>query len=241
MRIAEISDRRLHITYDAERLCAMDPGIFDPDHLRREGLLIGAEHSPRGAAWVFRYGAGTFLLRHYRHGGALAAVFGDHYVWRSLARTRPAREWRLLRELRAHDLPVPQPAAWRVARRGRLTYQADLITGLIRDCETLHRFLLSKRELSDEGWRRLGRTLRRFHDHQVWHADLTADNVLIDAQGCFHLVDFDRARRRPGQHWKGSNLGRLRHSLLRRRERSPALRYRDAHFRLLLDAYGSGP
>lgn len=240
MRVAEISRPPVHVTYDAERLGRMDPRLFEPEHLRSEGLLLGADRSPRGTVWIFRYGDGTFVLRHYRRGGALGGVLRDRYLWGSLARTRPAREWRMLRALRALALPVPEPAAWRVVRRGRLLYRGDLIMGLIRDCETLRRFL-SKRALDEAGWRRLGATLRRFHERQVWHPDLNAGNVLIDARGRFHLVDFDRARRRPGGRWKGPNLRRLRRSLEKQRARDPALPYRDAHFRLLLDAYESGP
>ena len=239
MRIAEISRPPLHVTYDAERLGEMDPRLFEPRHLRKEGRLVGTDRSPRGAVWIFRSGSGTFVLRHYRHGGALGGLLRDRYLWCSLARTRPAREWRMLRALCSLALPVPEPAAWRVLRHGPLLYQADLITGLIPDCEPLRRFL-SARALDEAGWRRLGATLRRFHDHQVWHPDLNAGNVLIDARGRFHLVDFDRARQRPGQHWKRSTLRRLRGSFEKQRERDPALPYRDADFRLLLDAYESG-
>ena len=239
MRLTEIACRNQYVVYDADLLPALSPGVFDPDYLRAEGMLLGRENSPRGAAWVFGCGGNTFFLRHYRRGGAVSRLMHDRYFWLSRPRTRPAREWRMLEEMRARGLPVPVPAAWRVVRRGPLLYRADLITVLIPRCRPLHRFLLA-RELPEEGWRRLGATLRRFHDARVWHPDLTVRNVLIDAEGRFHLVDFDRARLRRGERWKGPNLRRLRRSLVKQRGADPMLRYRDGHFRVLLDAYRRG-
>ena len=162
-----------YVAYDAELLPGLAPAVFDPEYLRAEGLLRATTSSLRGAVWVFELNGNTFLLRHYRRGGAVSRLMRDRYLWLSRACTRPAREWRVLGVMRARGLPVPAPAAWRVVRHGPLLYRADFITVLIRGCETLHRFLL-ERELPEEGWRRLGATLRRFHDCRVWHPDLTA-------------------------------------------------------------------
>lgn len=239
MRPAEISSGNQYIAYNSELLPGLMPEVFDPEYLRAEGLLRATTSSLRGAVWVFDLGGNTFLLRHYRRGGAISRLVRDRYLWLSRVRTRPGREWCMLRDMREWGLPVPVPAAWRVVRCGSLFYQADLITVLIRGCETLHRLLL-ERELPEEGWRRLGATLRRFHDCQVWHPDLNVRNVLIDEDGRFHLVDFDRARLRQGRSWKARNLRRLRRSLVKQHGLDPALRYRDAHFRSLLDAYRNG-
>ena len=240
MRLAEILSGNQYVAYDAELLPGLAPRAFNPDYLRAEGLLLATEGSLRGAAWVFRCGENTFLLRHYRRGGALSRLLRDRYFWLSRALTRPAREWRILDEMRARGLPVPVLAAWRVVRRGPLLYRADIITLLIRNSETLHRFLL-ERELPEEGWRRLGTTLRRFHDFQIWHPDLTVGNVLVDQTACFHLVDFDRASVRRGQGWKVANLNRLRRSLRKQRKLDSTLHYGDACFRSLVAAYQSGP
>lgn len=240
MRFVEISGRGRYIAYDAKLLPGLVPEVFEAWYLRAEGLLRGTESSPRGSAWVFELDESYFLLRHYRRGGAMSRLMRDRYLWMSRARTRPAREWRMLSEMRAWGLPVPAPAAWRVERCGPALYRADLITVLIRQCRTLHRFLLEQ-TLPEEGWRRLGATLRRFHDYQVWHPDLTAENILVDEEGRFHLIDFDRARVRRRQRWKAPNLRRLRRSLVKRLARDPTLHYRDAHFRSLLDAYRDGP
>ena len=236
---AEISSRNEYVVYDAELLPDLAPRLFDPEYLRTQGLLRGTEQSPRGTAWVFQFGGTAFLLRHYRRGGAVSRLLRDRYFWLSRALTRPAREWGMLGEMRARGLPVPVPAAWRLVRRGPLLYRADFISVLIRGCETLHQYLLA-RELSEEGWRRLGATLRCFHDCQIWHPDLTVGNVLVDETACFHLVDFDRARGRRGQWWKVTNISRLRRSLRKQRGLDPTLHYRDEHFCALMDSYRVG-
>ena len=57
---------------------------------------------------------------------------------------------------------------------------------------------------------------RSFHDAGVWHADLNARNILLDADDEIFLVDFDRARFTPGRAVAGGrNLARLKRSLLK--------------------------
>ena len=76
------------------------------------------------------------MLRHYRRGGAVARLSGDAYLWTGAGRTRSFAEWRLLRQLRRWDLPVPRPIAARYVRQG-LAYRADLITGELTTRRTL--------------------------------------------------------------------------------------------------------
>ncbi|MBT8075543.1 MAG: phosphotransferase, partial [Gammaproteobacteria bacterium] len=63
-------------------------------------------------------------------------------------------------------------------------------------------------------WARIGDCVRRFHEAGLWHADLNARNILLDAAAAVFLIDFDRARLMPGKTVNGkSNLNRLRRSL----------------------------
>ena len=55
--------------------------------------------------------------------------------------------------------------------------------------------------------------LHIFHEKGVYHADLTAHNILLDLNHGVYLVDFDRgAFRKPGS-WCQENLDRLKRSL----------------------------
>ena len=69
-----------------------------------------------------------------------------------------------------------------------------------------------------EGRRALGQpvaeVIARMHGLGVWHADLNAYNILLDAQGKAWLIDFDRGRQGGiSARACAANLARLRRSL----------------------------
>ncbi|MCY4285686.1 MAG: 3-deoxy-D-manno-octulosonic acid kinase [Thiotrichales bacterium] len=236
---AEIEERHQYIVYDKRLLPGFAATLFDPEYLEAEGLLLVAEQGLRGVGWSFAYQDKVFVLRHYRRGGAVSRLNYDSYFGVSRVRSRPACEWRMLCGMRARGLPVPAPAAWRIIQSGLGFYRADLMTLRIPNCTALHRLLL-QRKLSESEWRRLGVTLRQFHDNEVWHPDLNASNVLMDDRGQFHLVDFDRARFRRGRGWRERGILRLWRSLDKQRRLEPSLCCQESDFRALLDAYRSG-
>jgi len=153
-------------------------------------------------------------------------------VWTGAARTRAFREFRLLAELVDRGLPVPAPVAARYVRGGA-AYRADLLTRRVPG-ETLAA-LLAQDRLDAALAARVGRTLAAFHRAGVWHADLNAHNILIDAEGTVTLIDFDRGRlRTPRFAWQQDNLQRLLRSLRKLGAREPGLA---AFWHPLLAAY----
>ena len=187
----------------------------------------------RGGNWFIDADDGAWVLRHYRRGGFVARLVADRYLWTGYARSRSLREFRLLTELRAAALPVPRPLAARVVRRG-LVYRADLITEVLPGTVTLAaRLALHAIDPAELG--AVGRCVRAMHDMGVWHADLNAHNILLDDSGRVFLIDFDRARRRAGGHWKAGNLARLRRSL--DKLAGPGQGFDPARWQTLLDGY----
>ena len=97
----------------------------------------------------------------------------------------------------------------RYVRNGML-YRADLVTRQIPGARTLADSLAA-RSLDAALGVRTGRVLAGFHAIGLWHADLNAHNLLVDAAGKVWLIDFDRCRlRKPAMAWQQSNLDRLR-------------------------------
>ncbi|HJR69633.1 MAG TPA: 3-deoxy-D-manno-octulosonic acid kinase, partial [Gammaproteobacteria bacterium] len=131
--------------------------------------------------------------------------------WLGAERTRAFREWRLLRQLRAAGLPVPNPVAAHAYRTGAI-YTADIITLYLRDTQKLSWFIAQGRAPA-ECWQRVGAMIRAVHDRGVDHPDLTAHNVLLDAAGNPFLVDFDNARVKPAGEWQRLGLERFNRSL----------------------------
>src|SRR5690606_9287058 len=118
-----------------------------------------------------------------------------------------------LQELWQLALPVPQPVAARCEKIAPFLYRGDLITRRIPAARTLAETLRDQ-PLAEELWSALGATLARFHRHGVYHADLNANNILLDDSGHFYLLDFDRGeQRRPETAWQRNNLDRLLRSL----------------------------
>jgi 3-deoxy-D-manno-octulosonic acid kinase len=199
------------ILYERSRIGHPAADDFDAAELARSGRLERRGRG-RGSVWFVRArdGAARWVLRHYHRGGLVARVSSDRYFWRGEEATRPFRELRLLAELERLELPAARPVAARY-QRGALTYRADLVTLAIDDAQPLAALLASEPPLRT--WLRVGATIRRFHDAGVYHADLNAHNVLIQAADQVWLLDFDRGQLRAPGTWCAANLARLQRSL----------------------------
>jgi len=184
---------------------------FDPDYWCELGsgqVIDGG----RGGSSRISIDGQDFILRRYLRGGLVQHVVSDRYLWTGLASTRPAREQRATQYAQNCGLPVPTVAAWLVIRRG-FSYRAAIISRFIPHQATLA-VILAQQTLPLTAWEVLGGLIRQMHDAGIDHADLNANNILIDNADGFYLIDFDRARVRPTSgHWRRRNLERLLRSL----------------------------
>lgn len=201
------------ILYDAELGGKVHEHVFAPSYWRARDAL-GPPLGGRGAAWRITTEDADWVLRFYRRGGLPGKLIHDWYFYTGLESSRPWREWRLLAHMLERGLPVPRPVAARVLRAS-LGYRGAIITATVRG-ESLTR-CVQQQQMTDHAWKAVGRTIRRFHDAGIWHADLNAHNILIADPGqdpVVHLIDFDRGRVRPQDTaWRRANLARLQRSL----------------------------
>lgn len=206
-----VATKRGFILYDDALTRHAHEDLFSPRQWARHEALRGTAGG-RGRTWIVQGEDGEWVLRHYRRGGLVAHFISDYYLWTGLERSRAWREWRLLDALYQEGLPVPQPVAAHVTRRGPW-YRGDLITRLIPDSRSLA-VALKESRIESLPWHAIGACIRRFHDAGVYHADLNAHNILLNSDGKIFLLDFDRGERRaPGVLWQEANLGRLLRSL----------------------------
>jgi 3-deoxy-D-manno-octulosonic acid kinase len=197
------------IVFDPVRLRQAGPTLLDPAHYGAAAVPVAA--GGRGAAWFVPTDAGAAVLRHYRRGGLMARLGFQRYAWLGESRVRSLAEFRLLARLRERGLPVPAPLVAGYWRSG-LGYRAAILVERIAGARALSHWLGAS--AGEAPWEAVGAMLARFHQAGLDHADLNADNVLVDAAGRPWLIDFDRCVMRTGQGgWRQRNLARLARSL----------------------------
>ena len=206
---------RQRILYDRDAVGKPEEISFEPSDWAAKGALVG-EARGRGHTYFVKTGNGDWVLRHYQRGGMLAGILRDNYLWTGIDHTRAWKEWRMLAQLWQAGLPVPRPVAARVLRHG-LMYKADIITQRLLGTHTLAE-LLSQNVLDARHWELVGTCIRRFHDANIYHADLNAHNLLLSEDDRVYLIDFDRSEvRAESKAWKDKNLARLHRSLTKLR------------------------
>lgn len=230
------------IVQEGESAMLFDPTVggearahwFDIEWWQAQGRATPAS-AGRGPTWFVGSPGAEWVLRHCHRGGALGRWMADHYLWLGLERARPFVEFRFTQRLRALGLAVPRPVAARVVRAG-LVYTGDLITERVAGARPVSA-LLQAAPVPATAWRAIGRAIRRFHDAGVYHADLTANNILLDGAERVSIIDFDRGVLRPPGAWRAANLSRLARSLRKICSELPADRFSPADWAALQDTY----
>jgi 3-deoxy-D-manno-octulosonic acid kinase len=207
----------LAIVYDAELMDSPNVDYFSVDFWKSQQALMG-EAVGRGSAWFINAPFGPVVLRRYLRGGWVARISRQSYFFTTISRSRPFREYHLMASLFELGLPVPRPVAALCEFHGVVS-TGVILTVRIPSAQTLADVLPGGNEtlkLDNNFWRSVGKCIRQFHDAGVWHADLNARNILLDAELKVYLIDFDRARLTPGKPVLGHrNLYRLTRSIVK--------------------------
>lgn len=207
------------IVFDPARLRQANRELFDPVSYGDCARVVHGRGG-RGAAWFVDGEFGAGVLRQYRRGGWAARASGDGYLWQGEARVRSLREFALLRRLHGLGLPVPAPIAAWYLRRG-LRYRAAILVERIAGA----RSLVEAVNAGDAPWNAVGEAIARCHRQHAHHADLNANNLLLDRQQQPWLIDWDRGRVEPDTGaWTRRVLARLQRSLQKECGTVPAAR-----------------
>ena len=93
--------------YDPRLASNLTQAWFEPAHWQAEGALHSVARG-RGNTWFViapaaaaanTAGSKIWVLRHYRRGGAMAALMADRYWYQGWAQSRPWREFMLLQAM----------------------------------------------------------------------------------------------------------------------------------------------
>ncbi|WP_233011072.1 lipid IV(A) 3-deoxy-D-manno-octulosonic acid transferase [Rheinheimera faecalis] len=214
---------------------------FQPEFWQQQGLVIG-QSKGRNTVWFIRQQNGKeAVLRHYYRGGLVGKLNKDKFWPEPAAQSRAMAEFSLLWQMRLWGLPVPRPCAALYQKHGFsfgfYSYSADILIERIPGTTDLAH-LLQQRPLTNAEWQQLGALIASFHQHQVYHSDLNCHNILLDQQGQFWLIDFDKCAIRtaadfPDQSWKQQNLQRLLRSLNKEKQQLPVFHWQPDQFAAL--------
>lgn len=206
---------------------------FDIAYWQSKDAVLGSAIG-RGITWFVQTNILPAALRHYRRGGIFGKIIKDAYWFSSWEQTRPAQEFALLTDLYQANLPVPRPIAARAMRDGSF-YRADILVEKIPDTQDLVAVLQST-PLSKKQYIEMGHLVRRLHDVSVFHSDLNIHNILLDKQGQFWLIDFDKCGKKRGDDWKQGNLKRLLRSF-RKEKQKRNIHWQEEDWQFLMAGY----
>jgi len=241
-----IKTGKAYILYDAAIIAEPGRQLFDRDyHTKQQAQQSNSaagKNAGVGRAQViyFAYENHSLVLKHYYRGGAVAAFSKDRYLGFDIEKSRAFREWRLLKKMSQFGLPVPQAVAAHVEKL-LIGYRADLITEEIKQAKTLAD-VLTEKTIDAIQWKKIGACIKLFHQHDVYHADLNARNILLvgasPETGDVYLIDFDNSNiRTDSKSWKMANLARLRRSLRKFKNNQPVFHFDDKDWSDLVAGY----
>jgi hypothetical protein len=149
----------------------------------------------RGVAFAIMLPAsGTrAVVRHNRHGGALASVTRDLF----LPPTRAPRELRTAMRLAALGIPTPPVLMYGVEPVAVAFRRADVVTREVEHARDLSAYLAAETPAAERetAWAATRRLVMRMHESGVRHHDLNVKNVLLAKVGndlTAYLLDVDR-------------------------------------------------
>ena len=186
----------------------------------------------RGEALIYNANGTPVVMRHYRRGGLFGHIVKDHFFLAEAHCHRAFDEMRLLYLLEQQKLPVPKPVLAREREVGCCLVQ-DIVIGALnaRDLS----YVLRERELTRIEMMRLGGMINAFFEQGVDHTDLYIRNILLDDEGKFYLIDFDKCfLNNPSAKRRQEIIRRLHRSFLKEASRFPnEIKYKDEDFALI--------
>lgn len=236
-----------YILYDASIIAEPSLQLFDGDYHTKQqaqqnnsatASVTTGVSTGIGRAKVVYFSSDnrSLVLKHYFRGGMVASFIKDQYLGFDIEKSRAFREWRLLKKMAQLGLPVPQAVAAHV-KKSLFFYRADLITEEIKNAKTLADILIEK-SIDGKQWKKIGACIKFFHQHNVYHADLNARNILITKNQEIHLIDFDNSGfRDDSKTWKKKNMARLKRSLIKFKNNQNDFNFNEKNWLVLLAGY----
>lgn len=227
--------KNIYAVYDPELVKDFSINMLSAYYWQQNNAVVGQAQG-RGITYFIRHNEQQWVLRHYYRGGLIGKFNRDSYLFTGYSNTRAAKEYQLLQQLVALNLPAPAPVAYSVIKHN-ISYHANILTSRIEDSQDLVA-LLAQAPLSESLWLAIGRCIAQFHKNGIYHHDLNAHNLLIDKNNKVWLIDFDQGEQRVvKQSWQQSNMKRLLRSFNKEKQKLPTFHWQFTDWQLLMEGY----
>ena len=172
-----------------------------------EGATVIKENRPR-SVWAVPDVAGGLLIKHYR-------VRGKDALRALVTPGRAEREFRAMETLCTVGLPTVRPLGYADRRQGAWLKEAWFIGRLVPEAQTLGEAMAAGHV---DPWvlaLQAAGVVARLHDHDVWHRDLHAGNLLLTQDDELLIIDLHSMWRVPSVtlRMRTGNLAHLLHSM----------------------------
>lgn len=225
----------IYCVFDPQLCDDFVPQMLNSDYWLAQNAITGTAQG-RGTTWFIAHKNQQWVLRHYYRGGLIGKFNKDLYWHSGNSTSRAAREFNLLNTLQQLQLPAPKPVAYRVVKQG-LFYRADLLSSRIENAQDLVG-VLSKKSISKGLMKKIGATIKRFHDQGIFHHDLNIHNILLDSDDNVWLIDFDQGEQRAiADAWQQANMARLLRSFRKELSKLPTLFWQESDWQFLQAGY----
>ncbi len=218
-------DSAFAVLRKGDQVVLLDPAYQDAALaiLGLKGEAPPSDGAAEGRGRYVRYPLGEDrrgILKHYRHGGMTAGLFGDLFF----GFRRPFREFLLSQRARKAGIPTSTLLAARVQAVFKLFYRGDVLLLEIPSALDAGALMKNPPPAGRERNRMLRAAavaVRRMHDGGLLHADLNLKNLLLqpgEGEPAAYVVDLDLSSFRRGPletAERAGNLLRLGRSFLK--------------------------
>lgn len=226
-----------HCLFDEKIIPDFSLDMFNIDYWQERDAVLGHAIG-RGTTWFVEHPKAKLVLRHYYRGGLIGRLLDDQYLFTGLENTRAVQEYLLLAKLKELDLPAPTPVAVKITRQG-LIYRGDIFIELIPGAKDLVG-ILSKQLIEQPTWFVIGKTIKQFHQKNIYHHDLNSHNIMLDDNNKVWLIDFDQGKEmKSAGDWQQHNMQRLLRSFRKEKEKLNEFHWHESHWDLLMAGYNS--
>ncbi|MCB0318760.1 MAG: hypothetical protein KDD56_08375 [Bdellovibrionales bacterium] len=134
-------------------------------------------------------GLGKVVVKHYSRGGLLRRFIKDFYF--RIGKTRPEREYQLLKEVAQIGVLAPEPIA--AIKKGSLLYQGWLAMKELPSQLSLADYCLENDADIEAPMHELTKQIDLLINNKIFHIDLHPGNAIVDQLGKVYVLDFDKA------------------------------------------------